>query len=102
MVDIAYNFIYIDASRKGSASNAQIYNSSDLIEGLERNLIIGFLGAEPLPNDTQNVPYFVGDVAFFFRTYFMKPCSSRYSHVKRSSTKRFLLANKFQILLTTI
>ena len=104
MVDIAYNFIYIDASRKGSASNTQIYNSSDLIEGLERNLIMGFPGQQPLSNDTQDVPYFVvGDVAFSFRTYLIKPCSSRYLlreeifNYKLSKVRR-VVENVFEIL----
>uniref|UniRef100_A0A8C5RXQ9 Uncharacterized protein n=1 Tax=Laticauda laticaudata TaxID=8630 RepID=A0A8C5RXQ9_LATLA len=41
--------MYIDASDNGSASDAQVYNASDLKEGLERNLIMGFPDPEPCP-----------------------------------------------------
>ena len=69
---------------------------------------MGFPVQEPLPNDTQDVPYFVvGDVAFSFRTYLIKPCSSRYllleeifnyklSRVRRVEENVFdILANRF-------
>ena len=59
MVNSDYAFIYIDASGKESASDAQLYNSSDLKEGMERNLIMGFPGSEPFSNDIQNLPFVI-------------------------------------------
>ncbi|XP_071497092.1 putative nuclease HARBI1 [Diadema antillarum] len=117
MVDADYKFIYIDASSNGSASDAQIYNASDFKDRLERKLIMGFPGPDPPPNDTHDVPYFIiGDEAFsLIRTYFMKPYSSRYltceerilnyrlSRARRVVENAFgILANRFQILLTTM
>uniref|UniRef100_A0A8C5RC91 DDE Tnp4 domain-containing protein n=1 Tax=Laticauda laticaudata TaxID=8630 RepID=A0A8C5RC91_LATLA len=116
MVDADYKFMYIDASGNGSSSDAQVYNASDLKGGLERNLIVGFPDPEPLPNDTQDVPYFiVGDDTFSLTTYLMKPYTSKYltreerifnyrlSRARRVVENAFgILANRFQVLLTTM
>jgi hypothetical protein len=51
-----------------------LYNESEFKEGLQDNDIAGFPEPDPLPGDTQDVPYFlVGDDAFGLRTYMMKP-----------------------------
>lgn len=116
MVDADYRFTYIDVSGNGSSSDAQIYNESDLHRGLDQNRIHGFPQPDPLPNDHQDVPYFiVGDDAFSLRTYLMKPYTNRnLTHEERIFNYRLsrarrvvenafgILANRFQILLTTM
>ncbi|XP_047490323.1 protein ALP1-like [Penaeus chinensis] len=116
MVDADYRFTYIDVSGNGSSSDAQIYNESDLHRGLDQNRIHAFPQPDPLPNDHQDVPYFiVGDDAFSLRTYLMKPYSNRnLTHEERIFNYRLsrarrvvenafgILANRFQILLTTM
>lgn len=116
MVDADYRFTYIDVSGNGSSSDAQIYNESDLHRGLDQNRIHAFPQPDPLPNDHQDVPYFIiGDDAFSLRTYLMKPYSTRnLTHEERIFNYRLsrarlvvenafgILANRFQILLTTM
>ena len=116
MVDADYKFTYIDVSGNGASSDAQIYNESDVHRGLEQNRIRGFPQPDPLPNDNQDVHYFIiGDDAFSLRTYLMKPYSSRnLTHEERIFNYRLsrarrvvenafgILANRFGILLTTM
>ena len=116
MVSSDYKFIWADVSGKGSASDAQIYNHSDLKKGLENDDIMGWPRPDPLPNDTQDVPCFiVGDDAFALRTYLMKPYSARkltreeriynyrLSRARRVIENTFgVLVNRFQVLLTTM
>ena len=74
-VDADYKFIWADIGGMGSASDAQIYNASELNECVEDGSL-GFPDPEPLPNDNLDVPYFfVGDDAFALRSDMMKPCS---------------------------
>lgn len=116
MVDSDYKFMWADVSAKGVESDAQIYNDSELKEGLEQNNILGWPRPDPLPRDNEDVPYFiVGDDAFSLRTYLMKPYSLK--HLKReervfnyrlSRARRVventfgILANRFRVLLTTM
>ena len=111
-----YKFIWAYTSAKGFNSDATIYNASELKAALETNTIVGWPRPEPLPNDTEDVPYFiVGDDAFALRTYLMKP----YSHCQLTREERIfnyrlfrarrvvenafgILANIFQVLLTTM
>ncbi|XP_064077660.1 putative nuclease HARBI1 [Macrobrachium nipponense] len=116
MVDADYKFTYIDVSGNGSSSDAQIYNESDLHRGLDQNRIHGFPQPDLLPNDNQDVPYFIiGNDAFSLRTYLMKPYSTRnLTHEERIFNYRLsrarwvmenafgILTNRFQILLTTM
>uniref|UniRef100_A0A3Q1G1T0 DDE Tnp4 domain-containing protein n=1 Tax=Acanthochromis polyacanthus TaxID=80966 RepID=A0A3Q1G1T0_9TELE len=116
MVDADYKFTYIDVSGNCSSSDAQIYNESDLHRGLDQNRIHAFPQPDPLPNDNQDVPYFIiGDDAFSLRTYLMKPYNTRnLTHEERIFNYRLsrarrvvenafgILANRFQILLTTM
>ena len=77
LVDADYEFIWADAGGAVSASDAQIYNDSDLKQCAEDGTV-GLLDPETLPTDTQNVPYyFVGDDAFSLLSTMMKPYSQR-------------------------
>ena len=111
-----YKFLWIDVSGKGSTSDAHLYNASVLREALQMNDIVGFPQPDPIPGDTEDVPYFlVGDDAFALRTYMMKPYSSkeltrkqrifnyRLSRARRVVENAFgILANRFQVLLSTM
>ena len=115
LVDADYKFIWADLGGAGSASDAQIFNASELKDCLE-NGTLGFPEPEPLPNDVEDVPfYFVGDDAFALRETMMKPYSLRgmtkeqrifnyrLSRARRVVENAFgILANRFQILLTTM
>ena len=116
MVTSDYKFLWSDVSGNGASSDAHIFNSSVLKEALEKGDILGWPKPEPLPYDDQNVPYFlVGDDAFAFRTYMMKPYSARnltreerifnyrLSRARRVVENAFgILANRFQVFLTTM
>ena len=68
-----YKFLWADVSGIGASSDAQIYKHSDLKYGLENNTIVGWPRLDPLPNDIQDVPYFIiGDDTFSLRTFLMK------------------------------
>lgn len=109
-----YKFLWVDLSADGAASDAEIYNNSEWKDGLEQNNIMGWPQPDPLPNDTQDVPYFlIGDDAFALRTYLMKPYGARnltreermfnyrLSRARRVVENAFgILANRFQVLLT--
>lgn len=64
IVDAQYNFIYIDFGSNGRASDVAIGNDSSLKEVLEKNSI-------NFPTDYD----FIGDDAFPFETYLLKPFS---------------------------
>ena len=102
-------------SEDGACSDAQMYNDSELKEATEDDTT-GFPDAKPLPNDTQDVPYFfIGDDAFALRTTMMNPYSHRtldkedrifnyrLSRARRVVENAFgILTNRFRILLTTM
>uniref|UniRef100_A0A3B1JEE5 DDE Tnp4 domain-containing protein n=1 Tax=Astyanax mexicanus TaxID=7994 RepID=A0A3B1JEE5_ASTMX len=116
VVSSDYKFIWADVSGNGSSSDAHIYNHSDLRAGLENGDLLGWPHPDPLPNDTQDVPYFLlGDDAFSLRTHMMKPYGAknltreerifnyRLSRARRVVENAFgILANRFQVLLTTM
>ncbi|MCP3679004.1 MAG: transposase family protein, partial [Gammaproteobacteria bacterium] len=116
MVSSDYKFVWADTSAKGSNSDAQVYNASELKQGLENDDIQGWPRPDPLPNDTKDVPYFIiGDDAFALRTYLMKPFGHRnmskeeriynyrLSRARRVVENAFgILANRFQVILTTM
>ncbi len=62
LVDADYKFIWIDVGANGSASNAQIFNSSQLRECIESG-DIGLPADVPLPNDDRPTPFFIIDDA---------------------------------------
>ena len=109
------SFMFSAISAKGAASDAQIFNGSELKECLD-NGSIRFPAPDPLPNDTKNMPYFfIGDDAFALRPSMMKPYSdrgmtnderiykSRWSRARCVVENSFgILANRFQVLLTTM
>ena len=111
-----YKFLYVEVGAQGSASDAQIYNRSNLKEAMKTN-DIGFPDAQILPHDNQDpIPYFiVGDDAFALATYLMKPFSRRGLDIterifnyrlcrcRRIAENAFgILVNRFQVLLTTM
>ena len=115
MVDADYKFVWCDIGAKGAASDAQVFAACELRHYLETNQL-PVPDAEPLPHDTEDVPYFlVGDDAFPLRTFLMKPYGRRglsreerlynyrLSRARRVVENAFgILANRFQVLLTTM
>ena len=73
-MDANYTFIWADVRGNGSASDAQIYNESELKENQEKVT----LGLPDLPNDNEPTPYyFIGDDAFGLREHLLKLYSLR-------------------------
>jgi hypothetical protein len=114
VVSSDYRFLWIDVSGMSSSSDAHIYNETEFKEGLQNNDIVGFPKPDPLPGDTQDVPYFlVGDDVFGPRTYMMKPYANRdmtreqrISYYRLSRNRRVventfgILASRFEVLTT--
>jgi len=115
LVDADYKFLWAQVGTPGSASDAGVFNHSNLEPAL-RTGTLGLPDPEPLPNDNQDTPYFIiGDDAFPLRTWLMKPFSHRYlTHFERIFNYRCsrgrrvvenafgILANRFRCLLTTL
>ena len=115
LVDVDYKFIWADLGSTGSASDALIYNNSEIKE-LAEDETIRFPSPDPLPNDYQDAPYFfIGNDAFALRETMMKPYSRRglyneermlnyrLSRARRVVENVFgILANRFKVLLTTM
>ncbi len=77
LVDADYKFIWIHLGANGSASDAQIFNSSELYECIDTGQI-GLPPAVPALNDDRPIPFFIiDDDAFPLRTWLMKPFSHR-------------------------
>ena len=99
-------------SGKGAASDAQIYNACELKQCLEDGEL-NIPAPTPLPNDTQDVPFFiVGDDAFALKPNLMKPYGGRgrnreerifnyrLSRARRVVENAFgILANRFRVLM---
>ena len=115
LVDSDYKFIWVDIGSYGSASDAQIFNHSELYEMIE-DRELGFPAAEPLVGDDEAVPYFlIGDDAFALQSWMMKPFSRRnmqrderifnyrLSRARRVVENAFgILAQRFGCLLRTL
>ena len=100
---------------RGSDSDAQICNNSELKEFVEDGTL-GLPPPDPLLHDYQDVPYyFLGDDAVALRETMMKPYNPRglgneerifnyrLSRGRRVVENAFgILANRFQVLLTTM
>ncbi|KAL8567704.1 hypothetical protein ACOMHN_009012 [Nucella lapillus] len=113
--DAYYKFTWVDVGANGSASDCQVFNSSELKEAIEDDTI-SFPDPDPLPGDNVDMPYFLaGDNAFPLRTWLMKPFSRReldnderifnyrLSRGRRVIENAFgILANRFRVLLTTM
>ena len=104
LVDGDYKFLWADVSGDGAASDAQVYNDSELKRRIEDGSI-GFPDPAPIPNDDRNMPYFlIGDDAFGLKSTMMKPYSRRnltqeeriYNY--RLSWARRVVENAFAIL----
>ncbi|VDH90220.1 Hypothetical predicted protein, partial [Mytilus galloprovincialis] len=57
LVDSDYKFICADIGGRGAASDAQLWNASDLKSAIEDG-DLDLPDAEPLPHDTEDIPYF--------------------------------------------
>ncbi len=77
LVDADYKFLWVDVGANGSASDAQVFNDSQLKEAIEDGTM-KFPEDDALPGDDRPMPYFIiGDDAFALRTWMMKPYSTR-------------------------
>lgn len=115
LVDSDYKFIWADVGGRGSASDAQLWNDSDLKVSMDSGMV-QLPDDDTLPHDTQPVPYFIiGDDAFALRPTMMKPYGHRQltrpervfnyrlSRARRVVENAFgILANRFQVLMNTM
>ena len=113
LVDAYYRFMWADVGSNGCCSEAQIFNECrpSVMGGT-----MGFPNADPLPDDTRGMPYFiVADDTFALKTLLMKPFSGRNLNDQhlgifnyRLSIARLvvnvfgILVNCFKCLLTTM
>lgn len=115
LADAQAKFMWVDVGANGSCSDAGIFQDCHLRQAMEA-CAAGVPDREPLPGDTQPVPYFVvGDNAFPMRQWLQKPFphrgltrpqrnyNYRLSRARRVVENAFgMWANRFRVFLTTI
>ena len=106
VVDANYKFLYVDIGANGCCSDAGIFKTCSFFDALDGKYA-GLPAPESLPNDDQDVPYFlVADEAFALRTWMMKPFPSRLLERRericnyRLSRARRVVENAFGILVS--
>ena len=104
LCDANYKAIWAHVGSPGSESDCGIYNDSPMFQGIQDETI-KLPPPEPLPNDTEDTPYFfIGDDAFPLRQHMLKPFSARYLENEqlvfnyRLSRARRVVENLFGIL----
>ena len=104
LCDANYKAIWAHVGSPGSESDCGIYNDSPMFQGIQDETI-KLPPPEPLPNDTEDTPYFfIGDDAFTLRQHMLKPFSARYLENEqlvfnnRLSRARRVVENLFGIL----
>jgi len=75
LVDANYKFIWVSVGANGSASDAQVFNHSELRTMLEEDNL-GLPDADTIPGDDRN-SFLIGNDAFPLRTWMLKPYSRR-------------------------
>ena len=115
LCDANYKAIWAHVGSPGSQSDCGIYNESPMFQGIQDETI-KLPPPEPLPNDTEDTPFFfIGDDAFPLRQHMLKPFSARYleseqlvfnyrlSRARRVVENLFgILANRFRCLSNTL
>ena len=115
LVDAEYKFMYVDIGAQGRASDAGVWDRSNLRAYLEGNRL-DVPPPSTLPFSTLKSPYvIVGDDAFPLKTYLMKPFPGknlthdqqifnyRLSRARRVSENAFgILAAKFRVFRSAI
>jgi len=77
LVDANYKFSLVSVGANGSASNAQVFNHSELRTIFEEDNL-GLPEADTLSGDDSFIPPFlIFDYEFQFRTWMLKPYSRR-------------------------
>ena len=106
LCDSNYKAIWAHVGSPGSQSDCGIYNESPMFQGMQDETI-KLPPPEPLPNDTEDTPFFfIGDDAFPLRQHMLKPFSATYLESEqlvfnyRLSRARWVVENLFGILAT--
>ena len=106
LVDAEYRLLWIDDGSRGSCSDAQIFNRSDLKEKI-KDCSLGLLASEPLGQRKTDIhDFLLSDNAFAFMPWMLKPYSRRQLTRKENIAKyriyrgRSVVENAFGILMS--